>query len=497
MLPESFGYRASRRRLLLGVTVLAVGPVLQACGAAPAAPTPGPAAPAQPVAPTATTAAAQPAAAQPTTAAPPTATVAAATTPPTATPVAVNAATAAGGKATITLWTHDDGLVKFLGNRAAEWIPTKTGWEIKTDFQVVADPPTKELTALAAGQGVPELFGVQVDNFSRFQKGDICVNAFTDIGPLIKEAGGPENFVKLSIYSWKDKNYAVDWASSPVVYFYREDLFQEAGVKLPIETFDDLINEGQKVKAKGRFMDQFFLEPTFWIAEFSRFLEGRNGLGVFDKDGKVLLDSPEAIDTLQLLSDLSHKHKLLDVFDTGNAQVAGYQRNLVAGTVMADWWAHYVMAQTVKDQVGKWRAQAMPQQVKGVSSTPSWGGIGTTVYQKAPNRDLLLDFIKYSFLTKEHMVKVWTEIGFLPTMRSTWTLPDVVNFANPTLGDQKWGTVVAKAASTLVDPYYGPFWNEHIPIMGKAVNAVLVDNAKPDVALKAAAKDLRDLIAKG
>src|SRR5262249_10909828 len=161
-----------------------------------------------------------------------------------------------------------------------------------------------------------------------------------------------------------------------------------------------------------------------------------------------------------------------------------YQRNLVAGTVMADWWAHYVMEAEVKEQVGKWKAQPMPQQVKGVNATPTWGGIGTTIYQKSPSRDLLLDLYSYAFLTKQHAVKVWTEIGFLPTMRSTWTLPEVATFQYPTLGGQTWGPVVAKAASTLVDPYYGPFWTEHIPIIGKAVNAVLVDKAAPDEALK-------------
>jgi ABC-type glycerol-3-phosphate transport system substrate-binding protein len=396
----------------------------------------------------------------------------------------------------MTLWTHDDGLVSFLGNRFKEWIPSKPGWDIKTDFQVVADPPTKELTALAAAQGVPDFFGVQSDNFSKFQKGDICVNAFVPVDALIKEAGGPDAFVKLSIYSWKGKMYAADWAAGPLLYFYREDLFQAAGVKLPIETFDDLVNEGQKLKAKGQFMEQFNASGP-WLAKFDHYLEARNSQGVFDKDGNVLLDSQEAIDTLQMLSDLAHKQKVLDVYDTANAEVVGYQRNQVAGTVHADWWAHYIMAAEVKEQVGKWRAMVMPQQVKGVATAPLWGGIGTTIYQKSPVRDLLLDLYNFAFCKTENAVKVWTEIGFLPTMRSTWTRPEVLNFAYPTLGGQTWGQVAVQAATNLVAPYYGPFWNEHFPITGKAVYAVMMENAKPDEALKAAAKELRDLIAKG
>jgi ABC-type glycerol-3-phosphate transport system substrate-binding protein len=492
---DPFGRHLSRRRLLLWARALAAVPILQACGAA--SPTPTPAAPPRPVASTTTEAPTELAAAQPTaTMAAPTSTAAAATSPPTATPPVAKVASPAGGKATITLWTHDSTLTKWLGNRAAEWIPTKTGWEIKPDFQVVTDPPIKELTALAAGQGVPDLFGVQADNFSRFQKSDVCANVFTDLSPLINDAGGRENFVKLSIYSWKDKTYAVDWTSSPVMYFYREDLFQEAGVKLPIVTFDDFINEGQKVKAKGRYMDQFFLEPTFWIAEFDRYLEGRNGLGIFNDEGEVLLDSPEAIETLQLLYDLSHKHKLMDVFDAGNAQTAAFKGNQVAGAVMADWWANSVMAADYKEQIGKWRAQPIPQQMKGVNSTPTWGGIGTTVYQKSPNRDLVLDFYNFSFLTKENVVKVWLENGYLPTMRSVWKMPEVVNYESPLLGDQNWGQVLATVTSTLIDPYYGPFWNEHVSIMGKAVKSVLIDNAKPEETLKAAAKDLTDLIAR-
>src|SRR5258708_21000497 len=349
LMNDMSGYRATRRRFLLGAGILAALPLIQACGAAPATPTSAPAAPAQPAAPTATTAPSQPAAAQPTattSTTAPTATVASATTQPTVTPAAVAAATG-GGKATITLWTHDDGLVSFMGNRFKEWIPSKPGWDIKTDFLVVPDPPTKELTALAANQGVPDFFGVQSDNFSKFQKGDICVNAFVPIDTLIKEAGGPDAFVKLSIYSWKGKMYAADWAAAPLLFFYREDLFQAAGVKLPIETFDDLANEGQKLKTKGQFIEQLNASGP-WLANFDQYLPARNVQGGFDKDGEGFLDTQQAIDTLQMMSDLAHKQKVLDVYDTSTAEVVGYQRNQVAGTIHADWWAHYIMEAEVK-----------------------------------------------------------------------------------------------------------------------------------------------------
>jgi ABC-type glycerol-3-phosphate transport system substrate-binding protein len=505
-LPQASGQRVSRRRLLLGASALATMTVLQACASAPASPTAAPAAPAptappQPAAPTATTAPAQPAAAQPTatTAAAPTAPPATATTASAATATPAPAAAAAPApktSATVTLWTYDAGLLKWMQSRWDEWAPTQTGSDLKSNFLNVPNTDTKELTTLAANQGIPELFLCQIDQFSKFQKGDIATTAFTDLTPLIKDAGGPENFVKLQPYSWKGKHYAVEFAASPVIYYYREDLFQEAGIKLPIETFDDLINEGQKLKSKGAFMEQIALQPAFWVALFDHYVEGRNGLGLFDQDGKVLLDSPEAIDALRLLSNLAQK-KVMAVYDTPNAQTAGYQRNQIAGTSMADWYAIYVLATAYKDQVGKWRAQAMPQQIKGTKWTPTWGGVGTTVFQRAASRDLLLEFYRYALLTKENFAKITPELGDLPSMRSTWTLPAVADYVSEPLGGQKLGPVLTSVGSTLVDPGYGPFWNEHLDITAKAVNAVLVDQAQPEDALKSAAKEMRDIIAAG
>jgi multiple sugar transport system substrate-binding protein/arabinosaccharide transport system substrate-binding protein len=493
MLKEVFGQSTSRRRFLIGASAFGALPLLQACSSAVATPTPAPAVAPASAAPTATAAPAQPAAVATT------APTAVATQPAaTATTAPAAAAAPAGPKqATFTLWTGDVTMNDYLNRRFAEWAPSQPAWQLKTNFQQIPDPNTKELTALASGQGIPDMFSSQIDQFSRFQKGDICATAFTDLTPLIQAAGGPQNYVKLGIYSWKGKTYAIDWVASPVIYFYREDLFQAAGVKLPLVTFDDLLSEGKKLQDKKQYMDQFFLEPTFWVAEFDKYLEARNGPGVFDKDGKVLLDSPEAIDTLQFLSDLILKYKVTDLFDTGNAQTAGYERNQVAGTVMADWWANYVMATTYKDQVGKWRAQAMPQQVKGVDHTAAWGGQGITISQKSENRDLILDFYRFCFCVKENFAKIMVEDGYLPTMRSAWDLPAVANYQSPLLGNQNLGAVVSKVTSTMVDSYYGPFWNEHLPIVAKAVTSVLVDKAQPADALKTAATDLRGVIAKG
>src|SRR5262249_23527217 len=286
---------------------------------------------------------------------------------------------------------HDFILKEFFKKRADEWAPKQTGWDINyDDFQVMSDPFTKFLTGVAANQGVPELMLIQIEQMSKFLKKDIAATALTDLSPLIKDAGGPENFIKLGVYSLKGKPYCVDTVAGAVVYFYREDLLQEAGVKLPILTFDDLVGEGQKLAAKGQYIDDAGLS-----GKFNRYLEMRNGSGVFDKEGKVLMDSPEAFEVLQLRSDMLHKHKVTSVPDTETGQTAAYQANKVAGIIYADWWPPFTMATKYKSTLGKWRAQMAPQIVKGVDRSTSLGGVGASIYQNALNKDLVTDFYKY------------------------------------------------------------------------------------------------------
>ena len=65
------------------------------------------------------------------------------------------------------------------------------------------------------------------------------------------------------------------------------------------------------------------------------------------------------------------------------------------------------------------------------------------------------------------------------------------------LGDQVFGDIELKSSDAMVDMNYGAFWGEAKVITDKAVYSVIVNRTDPAQTLRAAAKDLRDVVAKG
>ena len=141
-------------------------------------------------------------------------------------------------------------------------------------------------------------------------------NTLEPLDRLIKRDRFPvgEMFPELiPALKYKGKFYGLPRGWTTFVLYYNKDMFREAGVPFPREgwTWDDFLNACKKVTkdvdGDGR-VDQFGCDaPTqadgiaYWIWQ--------NGGRMFTPDmKKCLLDSPEAIEAVQFLSDCQYKY---------------------------------------------------------------------------------------------------------------------------------------------------------------------------------------------
>nr|MDW8082163.1 ABC transporter substrate-binding protein [Candidatus Calescibacterium sp.] len=155
---------------------------------------------------------------------------------------------------TISMWTHDYLYVEFFTRRGEEWAAMYPEYKIKFDFtQIPYDQLwPKILTALAAGKGVPDLIGIEINAFSRFMKGDIAEKTLVDLTPFI--GGERDKFLRWEPYMYKGKIYGVESALCPVVFYYRKSVFDQAGIPTPINTWEEFFEAGRKLKEKGYYI---------------------------------------------------------------------------------------------------------------------------------------------------------------------------------------------------------------------------------------------------
>src|SRR5215212_8869098 len=163
---------------------------------------------------------------------------------PAATPTAVPTAAKPSGKVTLWMWkaAHDTLTNSGVLDEFAKEYPD-------VQVEVVEYAPTdvyqKLPLALQAGTGAPDISLVENSHLAQI----VALGGLTDMTEWVTPYVD-----KMNAYKWADaeldgKYYAMPWDSGPVVFYYRRDVFEKAGlpddpakVSELVATWDDYLN---------------------------------------------------------------------------------------------------------------------------------------------------------------------------------------------------------------------------------------------------------------
>lgn len=397
---------------------------------------------------------------------------------------------------TISMWTHDNLYVKFFLARAKEWQKQYPQYNFSYNFLQVpyADLFTKVLANIAAGSGAPDLVGIEIGAFSRFMKGDIATKGLVDLTPLI--GSERQKFVegRWTPYMNKGRIYGVESALCPVGMYYRDDLFQAAGLKAPINTYDDLLAAGRIMAKQGKYI---LLVPKTDTGLFLELFQQAGG-SIFDASGKLTLDDPRAVRTLEFLVN-GAKDKLFwtppDVY--GAPAIAALKQGKAACVIMPDWYAGYYLKPDLKEQKGKWRLQTMPAWNAGGLRVSTLGGTGFAITKQSKHPELAWSLLHYTYMTEKNQVKRFQEIDYFPTMSEAFHDPGVVNLPDAYFGGQKIGGVFASVAAQVPLQYQSPFWSEATTQLGNEYTNAMLGKKTAAKAIKDATTAIAKIMAKG
>ena len=395
----------------------------------------------------------------------------------------------------LSFWTHDHLYIDYFKTRTAEFEKAHPDIKFTWDYVDKPNAPDDALAALAAGEPVPDLLGIERSVFGKFMKNGIIESNFLDLTDLIKD---PSEYSqgRMAIYTYKGKLYALESQLAASVFYYQPQIYKDNGADVP-KTWEDMVALGDKLGPKGIAQD-FATDNGSW---FHMLLHQRGGL-VFDKDGKFVFpdatNRPLAVEVATLLQKGVQNGTFMKVLDSdvwsGATIPTAYKTGKLLGSVMPDWWSTCCLKPGVQDMAGKWTVGVPPVWKNGGHKTLTWGGTGWAVSSKSPNAALAKEFLGFAYLGTESQVQKFIAINNFPWMLAAYKDPRIAELADPFYGGQKLGTVYAQLADDVPSWYQSEYLPNFFKATGDNMPALFDGKITPDQFVDAVAKTTQEAI---
>lgn len=245
----------------------------------------------------------------------------------------------------------------------------------------------------------------------------------------------------------KGNVYAVPIVTEWQTLFYRKDLFEQAGLTPP-KTLEELEAAAKKLHnpSAGMYGIVSRGQRGAAVTQFSSYLYGYGG--DFLKDGKCVLDSPEAIKAVQYYGRILHDYGPPGVTNMSWPQAQA----LMASGKVAMWTDASTLLpglldpqkSKVADKIGLAMFPAGPAGQHPFMVVP-WA---VSVSNQSKHKDAAWEFVKW--LSSEEVMKKAQLAGNTTTRNAIWSDPAVVAKLHPGMAD------IAKQTGTVAVPYDRP-----------------------------------------
>ncbi|HMQ54056.1 MAG TPA: sugar ABC transporter substrate-binding protein [Anaerolineae bacterium] len=184
----------------------------------------------------------------------------------------------------------------FYRKAAADFEALNPNVSISLDFQGNMD---QALAIRVAAGEPPEIASMQLERLLYYADRGLLEPAdwwFEKYG---------DDVVELASIPYKDTHWDIPYALTSEMWWYRQDLFEEAGIPRP-ETWEDMLAAAEHFNdpASDFYGIAIAAGPGEWTAWHYEVFLWQNGGFVFDTDLKPLVDSPESIEALNYLKEL-------------------------------------------------------------------------------------------------------------------------------------------------------------------------------------------------
>jgi len=367
--------------------------------------------------------------------------------------VSITSALAKETTITVWCWEYQQKCINSSLDKFYELYP-----EIKIKFEVIGsrDLYDKLLLAISAGEGAPDVVGCENSHLSKF----VALGGLNDI----TEKALPY-YTKMESAKWIDamdkerRIYAMPWDSGPVVVWYRRDIFEKAGftsdpesVAKILDTWDNFYEVAKVIKEKtGSYM--LALAKVEHYCRPLEILLWQQEAGYVDREGKVVIDSPKAVNSLEYLGKFWKEDLVQDVDSWTAGWYAGIDEGKVATIIKGAWMGGFLWSWITPESSGKWGVVPLPVWEKGGVRSSNDGGATLAITKQSKNKEEAWKFIEYITTNKEAQLTAWKEMDSLPSLLECYTGNSIVEEEVAFFGGQKYRKIIVEAAKQI------PWWS--------------------------------------
>lgn len=249
-----------------------------------------------------------------------------------------------------------------------------------------------------------------------------AAGVLADLGEIIDPVRGDLYDGAHTVISYGGKAIAVPYELKSKLFFYREDLFQQAGIDpTAIESVSDLIAAGHRYHSK--FPKSFIMgvDPEFDNGTagmvWSGFPNGRfaNASGVYEVD-----TNPCFAQTIAFTKQLLDARIGLPVATFSADWPPAIKNGVIGAFLTAQWMKTYLPGYAGSGQAGRWKAMLWPKldPLPDQRYGSDQGGAVWIVPNGAPNRDVAIEYLRSSLLDPAGALSYFRTTAQPPLLRS-------------------------------------------------------------------------------
>jgi ABC-type glycerol-3-phosphate transport system substrate-binding protein len=285
------------------------------------------------------------------------------------------------------------------------------------------------LTTLASGEGVPDVITLDPMWAGDLIRGGTLQPVETATSELNVDDFVPGGW---NLYAWQGVQYGIPLDLDFNLMFYRKDVYEAAMAKLGMTEFptntEDFLKLAEEVTSETGKPAVIIYQNDYY-AWYQSFLAPMGGNLINDAGTEYVYNSPEAVDALQLYSDVVNKYKVgkLWDWDVDGDPMTALSAGEVMGVMHGSWFATEI-ASGAPDMAGQWAIAPVPWGEEGRPFHSATGGACLSIPTNAAEPDLAWEFIKYS-MTPENQAEYFRIVAGVPSLKTSWDDPafDEVN----------------------------------------------------------------------
>jgi multiple sugar transport system substrate-binding protein len=273
-------------------------------------------------------------------------------------------------------------------------------------------------TALAAGQGAPDISMIEINDIGRF----VMQGGFVDLLQQPYDAGRyKEDIVP---YKWDQAMtpdghlIAFPWDIGPASMFYRRDIFEKAGLPSDPEAVAELLSTWEKYIQVGQQVNDP-ANNVFWMDNASQipyiYFAHKN---FFDENYDVAINNPKTLQLLQYAQqarNLGLDARVANWVEEWYSMLANGQ---IATQIAGCWFGGFLKSFIDPQGAGNWGVIPIPE-----DPLQNWGGSFLAIPEQSQNKEAAWAFVEYALASADAQNRMFVSVDYFPAYMPAWDNP--------------------------------------------------------------------------